>query len=164
MSAIDQYKHKHLGFIECPSSFNIVNFNSTKKVAIYELMENIPNDEDDFDGKTGDIILGGGSGEVAAFRISIPQSLLFFTLEDWDDFENIENLFKAFWTPTESYKLCEGYSKLGWTPESPVEFWLAENLCCILLERFAQYAIYKTINWCATSDLILFEKDFFDKD
>lgn len=55
MSAIDQYKHKLLGFIECPSTFDIVSFNTTRKVAIYELLENVPTEECDFDGKIGDI-------------------------------------------------------------------------------------------------------------
>jgi len=111
MSAIDQYKHRHLGFIECPSTFDIVFNNSTRKIAIYELLENIPINENDFDGKSGDIILGGGSGEVHVFRISIPETLNFFTKDNWDDFETHSDLFKAFCTPTESYKLCEGFTK-----------------------------------------------------
>jgi len=54
MSAIDQYKHHHIGFIECPSRFNI-GF-----ISIYELLQDIPGDEKDFDGKIGDILIGGG--------------------------------------------------------------------------------------------------------
>jgi len=163
MSAIDQYKHRHLGFIECPSTFDIMRHNSTRKIAIYELLENIPNDEKDFDGKVGDILLGGGSGEAAAFRISIPQAMLFFFRDDWDDFEDREDLYKSFWTPTESYIFCDGYSKLGWVPDSEIEFWLAENLCNTLLDRFDKYETFKTTNWHSISDLTFFEKDSFEK-
>jgi hypothetical protein len=144
MSAIDHYKHRHLGFVECPSTFDFVFSNPTRKIAIYELLENIPNDEKDFDGKVGDIILGGGSGEAPAFRISIPETVYFFTRDDWDKFETHADLFKAFWTPTQSYNYCEGFSKNGWTPNSPIEFWLAENVCLLLIDNVAHYSIYKT--------------------
>jgi len=163
MSAIDQYKHRLLGFIECPSSFDIVYNNSTRKIAIYELLENIPVEEDDFDGKIGDILLGGGSGEAAAFRISIPQSILFFTRDDWYDFENYDELFKTFWTPTESYVFGEGFSKLGWNPNTAIEFWLAEVMCSVLIEKYDQFEIHKPTNWHSTIDLAFFEK-FFKSD
>lgn len=143
MSAIDQYKYRHLGFIECPSSIEIVNGNETKNVAIYELLENIPQSEDNFDGKIGDIILGGGRGEVPSFRISIPETIFYFLNEGWDEFENYEDLFKAFWTPTQSYKLCDGYSKIGWTPDSQIEFWLAKNLISLLIDNTDIFSIYK---------------------
>ena len=143
MSSIDQYKHKHLGFIECPSTFDFVFNNPTRKIAIYELLENIPEEENNFDGKLGDIILGGGSGEAPAFRISIPQTLLFLTQDDWDDFDTHSDLFKAFWTPTQSYRFCEGFSKIGWTQDSPIEFWLAENVCMLLVENVDKYLTYR---------------------
>jgi hypothetical protein len=145
MSAIDQYKHRHLGFIECPSTFDFVYNNQTRKIAIYELLENIPYDEQDFDGKVGDIILGGGSGEAPAFRISIPETVYFFKKDDWNDFETYADLFKAFWSPTQSYIFCEGYSKIGWTPNSPIEFWLAENISLLLIENVESYSTYKTL-------------------
>lgn len=144
MSAIDQYKHRHLGFIECPSTFDFVYNSQTRKIAIYELMENIPIDEKDFDGKVGDIILGGGSGEAPAFRISIPETLDFFTKDYWDDFDTHEDLFKAFWTPTQSYKLCDGFSKIGWTTNSQIEFWLAENIGLLLIDKIEKYSTYRT--------------------
>ena len=144
MSTIDQYKHRHLGFIECPSTFDFVFNNSTRKIAIYELLENIPSNENDFDGKIGDIILGGGSREAPAFRISIPETLNLFTKDNWEDFETPSELFKAFWTPTESYKLCEGFTKFSWPPNSPIEFWLAENICFLLIGNVDQYSAYST--------------------
>ena len=155
MSAIDQYKHRHLGFIECPSTFDIVNGNETRKVAIYELLENIPKGSENFDGKIGDIILGGGRGEVPAFRISIPEVINFFLKEGWDDFDNYEELFKAYWTPTQSYKLCDGYSKIGWTIENNIEFWLAKNLCSLLIDSIEDFSTYKN-NTITKSELRFF--------
>lgn len=144
MSAINQYNHRLLGFIECPSTFDFVYNSQTKKIAIYELLENIPIDEKDFDGKVGDIILGGGSGEAPAFRISIPETLYFFTKDNWDDFDTHEDLFKAFWTPTQSYKFCEGFLKIGWTTNSQIEFWLAENISLTLIDNIEKYSGFRT--------------------
>ena len=144
MSAIDQYKNKFLGFIECPSTFNFVNNNQTRKIAIYELQENIPITEKNFNGKIGDIIVGGGSGESPAFRISIPESFYFFMKDGWNDFQTYSDLFQAFWTPTQSYILCEGYIKKGWTPNEPIDFWLAENICLLLIDNVENYSNFKT--------------------
>jgi hypothetical protein len=149
MSAIDVYKHKILGFIECPSTNSFVNFNEdTREIAIYELLENIPADEYCFDGKIGDILVGGGSGEAPAFRISNPIGFQFFTL-DTDAFCNLEfnhlnDVFKAFWTPTQSYIFCEGFLKLGWTVDRDIEIWLAENVCKLLISTIEKFSIYKT--------------------
>ncbi len=143
MSAVDKWKHECLGFIECPSTFDFVYNNPTRKIAIYQLLEDIPNDEKGFDGKAGDIVLGGGSGEAPAFRVSIPESIYFFTKDDWEGFETHEDLFKAFWSPTQAYTLGEGFVKTGWTPDTPIEFWLAENICLLLIDNFEKYSIYK---------------------
>lgn len=80
MSAINQYSHSYLGDIECPSTYAFVHENETRRIAIYELLEDI-HDEKDFDGKAGDIILGGGSGEAPAFRISVPGCLIFLLMK-----------------------------------------------------------------------------------
>ena len=61
MSRIDGYKHKLVGFINCDSDYDFVNNNPIRKIAIYQLNEDVPNSETDFDGKKGDIIIGGGS-------------------------------------------------------------------------------------------------------
>jgi hypothetical protein len=132
MASIDQYKHRLLGFINCPSDYEIVYLNPTRDIAVYELLDDIPEDEDDFDGKKGDIIVGGGSGEVPAFRVSIPDALNLLVNKQDVYFDNYDQLFKAFWTPTESYKLCNGFKKLGWDTNRPIEFWLAENVCISL--------------------------------
>jgi hypothetical protein len=135
MASVDQYKHRLLGFIKCPSDYDIVDGNSTRDIAVYELLENVPEEENDFDGKTGDILVGGGSGEAPAFRVTIPGALDFL-LNDTDiTFDNYDQLFKAFWTPTESYRLCDGFKKLGWDTKQSIEFWLAENICVTLVNN-----------------------------
>ena len=148
MSAIDAYKHKLLGFIECPSTNSFVNFNEeTRKIALYELLENIPVDEECFDGKIGDILVGGGRGEAPAFRISNPIAFQFFTLDQNAfcdlEFDNLADIFKAFWTPTKSYIFCEGFLKLGWTVDTDIEMWLAENVCKLLISTIDKFSIYK---------------------
>ena len=161
MSSIDVYRHNHLGFIECPSTYNFVAHNNTRHVAIYELLENIPSDEGDFDGNMGDLLIGGGSGEAPAFRISIPLAFKFFTVDDDAfcdlEFDSLGDLFKTFWTPTESYIFCEGYAKLGWTVETSIELWLAENVCKLLISTVDKYSIYKTGNLDLITNLT-FEK------
>jgi hypothetical protein len=144
MSAIDQYKHKLIGFIACRSTYNFVYMNDTRKIAIYELHESVPSDEDNFDGNTGDIICGGGSGEAPAFRIAYPKAFEFFTSDSLPDFENYDELFKAFWTPTESYILCEGFLKLGWRTNISIELWLAENICQVLINSLNKYSRFKS--------------------
>ena len=143
MSAIDQYKHLHIGFIHCPSNEDFVVNNPTRKIAVYELREDIPADEKDFDGKVGDILLGGGSGEAPAFRVSVPEALYFFTKEDEND-PGHDGLFKAFWTKSEAAVFAEGYVKLGCDATIPLEFWLAKNLCLLLINNVDQYAGFKT--------------------
>lgn len=149
MSLIDTYKHKLLGFIECPSTYSFVNFNEkTRRIAVYRLLEDVPVGEENFDGKIGDIILGGGSGEVSVFRISSPLAFQFFTLDEDAfcdlEFECYSDIFKAYWSPTESYILCEGFLKLGWTVERDIELWLAENVCKLLISTIKDYSIYRT--------------------
>ena len=160
MSAIDVYRHTLLGFIECPSTNSFVSFNEdTRKNAIYELLENIPVDEDCFNGKIGDILVGGGRGEAPAFRISNPIAFQFFTLDEdaFCDFEFYysNDIFKAFWTPTKSYIFCEGFSKLGWTVDIDIEIWLAENVCKLLISTIDKFAIYKTDNLDLSTSLTL---------
>lgn len=103
MASIDQYKHRLLGFIECPSSFEFIYLNATREIPVYHLLENIPTSEIDFDGKLGDILLGGGTGEAPAMRISIQKFLRLFLLNEEVDFDHWDELYKTFWTPTESF-------------------------------------------------------------
>jgi hypothetical protein len=147
MSAIDAYKHKHLGFIECPSTYDFVDYSETRKIAIYKLFDNIPDNEECFDGKIGDILVGGGSGEAPALRISNPIAFQFFTANE-DAFtsfkyDHLSDVLKAFWTPTKSFILGEGFLKLGWTPDTSLEMWLTENVCKLLISTVDEFSLYK---------------------
>jgi hypothetical protein len=134
MSAVDQYKHEVLTFIECPSEFDFVGNSATRKIAIYRLKQDIPAGETDFDGKSGDILVGGGSGEAESMRISYPKALYFFKSDNWDDFENYDELFKAFWSPSFAYKVGDGFRKQGWNPDRSLEQWLAEAVIDLLAD------------------------------
>ena len=145
MAAIDKYEHILLGFIECPSSYDFVYGNKTRQIGIYELLEDVPADEGSFDGKAGDILVGGGKGEAPALRISYPDAFDFFTNDEWDSFANYDELFKAFWTPTEAFIFVEGYRKLGWTVDIKIEQWLAENVCLLLIRSTDKYLRFGTV-------------------
>jgi hypothetical protein len=97
MSDIDCYRHRLVGVALCPSSYDIVlGRPSTKHVPIYILDE----DSEEFCAKSGDLIIGGGSGSSAAMRIGMPEALLHYIggSEDWvwDD------MHKCFWSPSNS--------------------------------------------------------------
>jgi hypothetical protein len=147
MSAIDQYKHHHIGFIECPSRFEIMNYNPLRLIAIYELLEDIPDDERDFDGKIGDILIGGGGGEVSAFRISVPEFFNVFTEENGFEFKQRDDIFKSFWSPTEAFALCDGFNQIGWSPDQiGIEWWLAENMFSLLIDNIEKYKYIKPLS------------------
>ena len=132
MSAIDQYEHEFLTFIECPSEYDFIGNSSIRKIAIYRLKQDIPDDETEFDGKIGDILVGGGSGEAESLRISYPEARHFFKSKDWDDFDDYDELFKAFWSPSFAYKIGDGFRKQGWDPDGSMELWLTKTVIDLL--------------------------------
>ena len=134
MATIDAYKHKLLDFFYCPSDYNLVNNNSTKKIAIYILEENVPDDEYIFDGNVGDFIVGGGSGEVQSLRIS-QKAIKFFKNEDFEDFDSIQDIVKSFWSPNTAFNIGTGLIKLGWNPDYHMELWMAEKIINQLIEK-----------------------------
>ena len=150
MATIDTYKHKILGLIDCPSTYDFVLKNKTREIVVYQIFEDIPQDEEDFDGKIGDIIVGGGSGESPSLRISNPIAFKFFTYDEDKfadiDFHNLTEVFKSYWTPTESFIYCEGFAKLGWTVDRDIGMWLAGNVCKLLVSTLKEFEMYKTNN------------------
>jgi len=146
LSDIDQYIHTCLGLIECPRPSGLINY------AIYHLEQDIPESETSFQGRSGDIILGGGMGEFGAMLISIPEALILHT--DFEvipeDMELYENAFSAiyhtpepvpvwaYWTPTESYKFGVGYARIGWDfEEAALEKWIAYHILGFSLKYHA---------------------------
>jgi hypothetical protein len=132
MSAIDQYKHKCLGVVECPFEFDDKCAQAFHHVGIYRLDQDIPAHEKDFDGKCGDLLIGGGSGESDALRISIPEAILLYTHDDWDKFNVWDEIYKCFWGPTEAYLFGSGYLKQGWEPTQMMEVWLLKHVISFL--------------------------------
>lgn len=149
MSEIDQYKHKCIGIIACPSSCELIKgTNKRQEIPLYQLNENTP----EWGAKSGDLLLGGGSGESAALRISLPEAILWLTQETWDEFDSFDAVYKAYWSATEAYVFGEGYIKQGWHPQQPIEFWLIEHIVAFILQAYPEtYA-----NYCGTVPL---EKD-----
>lgn len=136
MSEVDAYKHKCIGIASCPSSYPIVPFNNShRNVPLYRLDEDALH-ATSFKAKRGDLLLGGGSGESAALRISIPEAIYFFTLTDWDEYESHDEICQAYWTVTDAYIFGDGYSKLNWNPlEHPLEIWLTEHIVAFILQE-----------------------------
>jgi len=134
MASIDQYKHELLDFIECPSDYSLVLGNPTRQIAIYRLLEDVPDSESAFKGRVNDILIGGGSGEVPSLRVS-QKGIKFFVDEEFDDFDSRKDLLESHWTPTFCFKLGNGFMKLGWSVEEQLEFWVAERVIKQLIER-----------------------------
>ena len=144
MSVIDSYQHECIGIVQCPSTYPIVPGNDThRNIPIYRVDEDVPHGAD-WQAKAGDILLGGGSGESAALRISIPEAIWFLTYDDPPHFDLWTELWQAYWSPTEAYVFCEGYAKLGWPPAIPIERWLVEHITAFLLQSYPEhYARYR---------------------
>lgn len=149
MSEIDQYKHKCIGIGSCPSTYEIVNGNNThRNIPLYRLDENAS----EWDAKQGDLLLGGGSGESKALRVSIPEAILWLTQDDWDEFDSLDNICKAYWSMTNAYIFCDGYIKIGWQPQQPIEIWLVEHIVSFIVKEYPE--IYS--KYCGSLNL---EKD-----
>lgn len=144
MSTIDGYLYTCLGMIECPSPYTIIHGLpiTGAEIAIYLLEQDIPEYERNFQGKSGDILIGGGRGEAQAMRIQLPEAIYFYTDPDkYDD----DLPVRTYWSSTMTYKMCRGYELLGWNPdETWIEMWLTQHVLKFLLtyypdqfERFA---------------------------
>ena len=104
MSAIDSYRHTLLGVADCPSRFDFVPGRSHRTVPLYRLDEDATDASPDFVARAGDVLLGGGAGESAAFRVSIPEAITALTSHG----------------PGDAQSWCafgDGYVPRGWRPE-----------------------------------------------
>jgi hypothetical protein len=138
MSTIDTFKHKALGCIECPSDYPIMSHNDeSRTITIYRIDEDVTGP--DFVAKAGDILVGGGSGEASAFRISIPEAIIYYTTEQMED-STIYDVVKPFWSPNETFASGNGYVKLGWKAKTELfEDWLAQHTLSFLVNNFEDY-------------------------
>ncbi len=145
MSEIDIYNHQCIGMIDLPSSYSFIDgsvrpLNAKCKVALYRLDE----DALEWNAKKGDLLLGGGSGESAALRISIPEAIYLFTGDGWTEYESFDDICKAYWGMNDAFVLCEGYLKLGWDPRFGIEAWLTNHIIAFILREYPEeYGKYK---------------------
>ena len=136
MSEIDSFQHECIGIVACPSDHEIVAGNTMHRgIPLYLLKEDAPT-ATSFQAKNGDLLLGGGSGESAALRISIPGAFSFFTSEHQADAEPADKPVKAYWNMNQAYVFCDGYAKAGWTPQERIEHWLAKRLLAFVLREY----------------------------
>ncbi len=154
MATIDQFNHKLLCLINCPSEYDLIFESAVKQIDIYELLQDIPAGETELDGKNGDIIVGGGRCEIPVLRLSMPECLQFFYNDNIENVEDFNKIIKSYWTPTQSFKLGSGFIKIGWDPDIDIEFWLSVNICAYLIKSFSKYSEFN-------SDKIHFEKRLF---
>lgn len=148
MSTIDGYRHRCLGIVSCPSHYDLVVGNAAYRfLPIYRLDEDAL-DEWIFQGKRGDILVGGGHGERPALRISVPEAFYFYTHEDWEQFAGVDTwepatISKAYWSMTHAYVFGDGYHTAGWEPTKSIERWLTEHVLSFLVRHYRlDYARY----------------------
>jgi hypothetical protein len=128
-----------LGILTCPSDYAIVPGRQHRNLPLYRLEEDALAGDmaASWRAKRGDLLLGGGAGESAALRISIPEAIYFFTVDDWDAFVTYDQIYHAYWSANEAYVFCNGYQKSGWTPAQVVEVWLVEHILAFVRREYA---------------------------
>ena len=135
MSEIDSYRHKLLGYIQCPFEEGLC-IPGKNEVPIYKLQETVES-VDTFSARENDILVGGGSGEIPVLRISMPNAARFFSDDSWDEAGEASDLYQHFWTPEEAYILCSGFRKVGWNPSNQgIESWIAAHVISFLRASF----------------------------
>jgi hypothetical protein len=135
MSEIDQYQHQCIGIVACPSTYEIVAGNQHHRdVPLYRVDESAA----EWNAKQGDLLLGGGSGESHALRISMPEAILFLTQADWERYKSLAEIYKAYWSMTDAFIFGEGYRKVGWSPQQPIELWLVEHIIAFMLQEYPE--------------------------
>ena len=140
MSFIDCYEKELLGIVNCPADHEIVSYNDNQRdILIYRILQDIDEPGELFANK-GDILLGGGSGESALFRLSMPLAIEWFSAENpsskWSE------IFAAYWTFNQAYVFGTGYIKIGWTLNIDLRMWLAEHLVAFLVKEYSEYRAY----------------------
>lgn len=135
MSEIDRFRHKCIGIISCPSTYEVVKGRDHRLIPLYR----IDDSSEEWKAKPGDLLVGGGGGESAALRISIPEALYCYTESDLDADEDLDDYaFHAYWSTNDAFIFCEGYAKLGWHPDIWIEDWLTEHVVAFILREYPE--------------------------
>lgn len=105
------------------------------RLPVYELLEDIRH-ESSISGKSGDIAIGGGSGEAKALCFAIPEIFRFLT--DGPELATVETKpITCHWSMNEAFIFGTGFESLGWSPEEQaLDIWLAEHLIAFLVRAY----------------------------
>jgi hypothetical protein len=139
MSAIDCYKHEHIGFVRCPMRHSLFRDGRVLDfLPVYCLLEDITK-ETFLSGRAGDILIGGGSGEARAVSFSIPDIFTVYTTAETEDAITRDPCITSHWSADEAFMFGVGFEALGWNPErQPLLTWLAEHLISYLVRTFPE--------------------------
>ncbi|MBF0314876.1 MAG: hypothetical protein HQK52_15750 [Oligoflexia bacterium] len=131
MSEIDSFNHKCIGFIKCDFDRLFLPCADGKETAIpiYILKEDV-----EF-GLKGDIVVGDGDGGVPMLRISTEKAIKLFT-SDWDDFNDFKEIYQTYWSANATYVLCDGFKRLGWSPDFTIEKWITHHVISFLKKEY----------------------------
>lgn len=144
MSAIDSFKHEHIGFVRCPMRHSHLRDGRVFDfLPVYRLLEDV-SEESSVSGRAGDILIGGGSGEAYAVSFSIPDIFTVYTTDDTSDDATREPLITSHWSVDEAFVFGVGFEALGWSPaRQPLLIWFAEHLISFLVRTFPdRYATF----------------------
>jgi hypothetical protein len=141
VSEVDLFRKRVLGIVSCPSPHEIVYLNdSHRDIPIYQILDNTDH-RASFDARSGDILVGGGSGESACLRLSMPMLLDWFTHEDSGDLDPAAlGWIKAYWSFGDAYVFGAGYIKQGWQVNQDLPIWIAGHVFAFLLNHYPEYS------------------------
>jgi hypothetical protein len=137
MSAIDCYKHEHIGFVRCPMRHSLFRDGRVFDfLPIYRLLEDVA-EEPSLSGRAGDILIGGGSGEAPAVSFSIPDIFIVYTTAKMTEDTTRDPCITSHWSADEAFIFGVGFEVLGWSPEQqPLLIWLAGCFISYLARTF----------------------------
>ena len=103
---------------------------------VYRLLEEVAQ-EPSLSGRSGDILIGGGSGEARAVSFPFPDIFTAYATANKKDDATAERLITSHWSADEAFMLGVGFEALGWSPgRQPLLIWLAEHLISYLVRKF----------------------------
>ena len=124
----------------CPSDYELIEGSISSKIPIYILEEDIPPTDKKFDGKAGDVIVGGGAGMEEAMRISIPEAVNYLKIDGSVFFQSPVTIFRSYWGSNFMLRLANGFTKVGLDfDKSSVEMWILWQVIGWLKDEHPSY-------------------------
>ena len=116
-------------------SYRLRTIRGHDSLPVYILKEDVQEEQDGLSGNSGDIVIGGGSGEARALSFAIPDVFTAYTTTN----NELRPPFTCHWTANEAFIFGSGFQKLGWNPElQMLEIWLAEHLMAFLVNIYPE--------------------------